>query len=1148
MAYFNPFPGLRSFGINESHLFFGREGQSEEVLLSLTKHRFVAVVGASGSGKSSLMYCGIVPLIYGGFIRGAGTAWRMIVMRPGNSPINNLTLALTSSLDNSLNNSELEIQNRITNSILRSSSVGLIEALKHLHKPQKQSFLILIDQFEELFRYKKWRNDAGSFNESFAFVNLLIAAIANKNLPIYIVLTMRSDYIGECSQYQKLTALINKSHYLIPQMTRNNLRNAILGPVAVGGGKISNILVNQLLNDVADNPDHLPILQHALMRTWDFWLKHKKGDETIDLNHYDAIGRMEKALSEHANEAYSELSDDSKLICKTMFKSLTERGTDNRGIRHPTMLKDIAEIARAAETDVIEVVEKFRAKGRSFLTPASDIPIHSNTVIDISHESLMRIWDRLKIWVEEEANSVQIYLRLSEAAERYQLGETGLWRQPDLQLAINWRERQKPSLKWAMRYAPAFERTMVYLETSEKEYRAEELNRIKQQKTQLRRSRLFAIILGIATIISIGGMIFALSESQKASRQEIEAKRQSEYAKNQALIADNQRDEAKKQRQNAFAKEKEARREKERAERQKFVAEFNAQEAFQQSQLAERKTQEVEKQKLLAENNAAMALEQKKYALESGKEAYRLRLLSIAQSMAVKSIQINKKPDKKALISYQAYIFNQQNGGIFHNNDIYSGLYNTLKDFDGEKFNLLSAHKAAVRSMVYSKETQRLYSAGSDGRIFVWNLAKPETNSLFYKDKNINRSIDISRDGNKFAVANDAGEIKVFDLNNLNIKPLVLKESDKPVWKIRFSPNSRQILAAGSHRGILLWDITKENYTMFFDTEKTIRTFEVANDGKFVAAGTDNGELILINTQNKNVEYFYLEQNNSIYALAFNNAGSWIATGDMQGNLKIWDINNKKLLHNFEGHNARISDIQFSPNDSILASASFDGTVQLWLTSNFTNQPIILYDDNSWVLSLTFVNKGKELITGFRDNKIKRWATNTTALAEQVCMRISRNMSANEWIEYVAADIPYQKTCGRFPPGEGVDTLNLIFSNTQNSILTDVYLLQQNTEIEDYFDENYYSDDIFFGIQIFVSLTYIEPIPANFTNLENIDYYLDNGQYIYYCGREKTLYAALKLQQKIKNVGYLNTIAIAFKNNKRITIEEALKTVNIIEK
>lgn len=273
----NPFPGLRPFGIEESHLFFGREGQSDEVLMKLYDNRFVAVVGPSGSGKSSFIYCGVIPILYGGFVMNKTSSWNIVVSRPGASPIDNLALALAqkeSSFKNAYDEDKKVKQNIIA-ALLKSSSFGLIEAVMQIKELANKNTLILIDQFEELFRFRR-SEDNEALNESLAFVNLLTEAIRYAGVPIYVAITMRSDFIGECAFFPELTRCINNSYYMIPQMTRDQKRMAIVGPVAVGGGEITPRLVQRLLNDLGDNPDQLPILQHSLMRTWDYWIATAK--------------------------------------------------------------------------------------------------------------------------------------------------------------------------------------------------------------------------------------------------------------------------------------------------------------------------------------------------------------------------------------------------------------------------------------------------------------------------------------------------------------------------------------------------------------------------------------------------------------------------------------------------------------------------------------------------------------------------------------------------------------------------------------------------------------------------------------------------------------------------------------------------------
>ena len=558
----NPFPGLRPFKIEESHLFFGREGQSDEVLLKLSKSRFVGVIGPSGSGKSSFIYCGVLPILYGGFLTDASPNWEVVVTRPGAGPIDNLAESLLKTVKdyNAADVEDKKIKRTIVSTLLRSSSLGLVEAIQQSRRKEDINYLILVDQFEELFRFKD-STDPNSVNESLAFINLLMEAVNYEDAPIYVAITMRSDFIGECAQFPELTRKINDSHYLIPQMTRDQKRRAIEGPVAVGNAKITPRLTQQLLNDLGDNPDQLPILQHALMRTWSYWAKYRDYDgEPVDLKHYEAIGTMSEALSMHANEAYDELDEEQQRICEILFKAITEKRGENFGIRRPTRLNEIASIADVSEADVVAVIEKFREPGRSLLTPAYGIELGSKSMVDISHESLMRIWVRLKNWVDDESEAVQMYLRLAEAAGQYQVGKAGLWRPPDLQLALNWQAKHKPTLVWGQRYHPAFERTMIFLEYSKKEFDTEQRIKELEAKRKLQRARVTAIVFGTLAGIALIAFVYAFVQQAEAKRQaelaianEAKANAAAEEAKKQQAIAETERDKADQARKAAEA-------------------------------------------------------------------------------------------------------------------------------------------------------------------------------------------------------------------------------------------------------------------------------------------------------------------------------------------------------------------------------------------------------------------------------------------------------------------------------------------------------------------------------------------------------------------------------------------------------------------
>ena len=1033
--FVNPFPGLRPFGVEEAHLFFGREGQSDELLIKLAENKFVGVLGASGSGKSSLMYCGLIPTLHGGFMTQAGSTWRIVVARPGGGPVDNLAEALLTKdkIYNELDEEERLIRKTIMATVLRSSSLGLVEAVKQIRASENENVLILIDQFEELFRFKKLESNISDLDESSAFVNLLLEAVHQFDQPIYVALTMRSDFIGDCAQYPDLTQMINDSHYLIPQMTRDQKRIAIEGPVAVGGGKIAPRLIQQLLNDVGDSPDQLPILQHALMRTWQYWVDHRKEDEPMDINHYTAIGTLKEALSQHANEAYDSLNKREKEICEVMFKALTER-RDNSGIRRPTPVGTIAAIAGVSEDEVVRVVNKFREPGRSLLMPPFGIRLETETVVDISHESLMRIWTRLKAWLDEESRSSEMYLKLAEAAERYQEGKAGLWKMPDLQLALNWQEENKPTLVWGQRYDPAFERTMVFLETSKKAYDTEQLNKELLQKRQLRRSRRIAFVSAAAAIIGLGLVIFSFIKANEAEKQTVlaqEAAQRAEKAQEQAQqSAAKAIEEAARADQAAKEAEKQAAIAREQAD----IAEQekqNAQEAQRRAEASQREAlaakEEADKQREEADAQRTAALEAQAAAEMARLAADRLRYQAIAQSMAIKAVGV-RDTELKALVAKQGYDFYQEykDEGKDYNGDIYAGVFSALKGLEGDSLNLWVGHTKSVRSVAYNSDGSKMYSAGADGKILAWDMTNDNRNfTEVYAQPDVNRVVGISPDEKYLAIGVGSGTdeqgVLLYNIQSPAEAPITVAGHGGEVFDLVFLPDGKGFVSTGADGTIKL-----SNFT----TTKTIGTFKqrmkslaVSPDGKILAGGNEEGNVLLwdLTSTDQEPRTIYVRQDdqntsNPVSAVEFNRDGTILAFGDEQGSVVLYDMIQETEIRTLTNHATRVTDIEFSHNNQLLATSSTDGTADIWNMQNLNDLPTVLSGHNDWVWGVSFDPDNEHLVTAGRDGNVRLWPTKADEYAARLCghVGVDRNMYETEWAQYVGEDIEYKITCEEY--------------------------------------------------------------------------------------------------------------------------------------
>ena len=293
MSNIQPYPGLRPFQSDEDFLFFGREEQISELLHLLQRHRFLAVVGSSGSGKSSLVRCGLMSQLHGGMMLDAGAEWTTAVMQPGGDPLARLAQSL---IDAEIYSDERDDALYQIMATINRSSQGLVEAIKQANLSSRQNILLVIDQFEEIFRF----HEAGQKGQQLApdFIRWIIQAVNQSEVPIYVVLTMRSDFLGDCSRFTGLAEAINQGEYLVPKLTRDQLQKAIEGPARVAGGEVSRRLIQRLLNDVGEQADQLPVLQHSLMRSWESCKSRSSGQSLVmDLEDYEAVGGMQDALS-----------------------------------------------------------------------------------------------------------------------------------------------------------------------------------------------------------------------------------------------------------------------------------------------------------------------------------------------------------------------------------------------------------------------------------------------------------------------------------------------------------------------------------------------------------------------------------------------------------------------------------------------------------------------------------------------------------------------------------------------------------------------------------------------------------------------------------------------------------------------------------
>ncbi len=504
MAATNPFPGLRPFLPEESSLFFGRDEQIGEALDRLLERRLLAVVGVSGCGKSSLVQAGMLPALEMGFAGDPAQRWRIATMRPGDGPLQELTRCLG-----------------FGDTALAERSYGLLEAAE-THLAAGEKLLLVVDQFEEIFSFRDRKLREGAGSEADLFVSYLLRAAKAPAGRVNVLLTMRSDYLGECAKFHGLPEALNDGQYLVPRMTRQQLQEAIEGPLQATDVKMHPALLQELLNQCGEEPDNLPLLQHLLWRLFEEWQKQgEEGPITREMS--VEVGGLAGALDQEASHVLASLDAEQKRVAEVLFRRITEtrRQADweeeDRPVRRPQTVARLALLAGVTEGALRAVVACFEERGL-LVVRATD----TGDKVDLPHECLCLRWETLKSWIRLEAEDAKSLGFLADSVGKSHLTGSALSE------ALAWIESGRLDVAWCSRYLAAQEVTAVVgwvRESSRIVEEATERERVardaefKHEAEKRRITRSAAVVLGLVALGIAGLGAWAWVQKLKADTQ-----------------------------------------------------------------------------------------------------------------------------------------------------------------------------------------------------------------------------------------------------------------------------------------------------------------------------------------------------------------------------------------------------------------------------------------------------------------------------------------------------------------------------------------------------------------------------------------------------------------------------------------------------
>lgn len=1023
----NPYKGLRAFQQSDSADFFGRKVLCDRLVGRFNdKHsnsNFLAVVGPSGSGKSSVVKAGLLPLLKEGALN-EDSAWFVGEMVPGTHPFEELEATLLSLASS-------EMPNLLTQ--LREDSRGLVRAVKRILPDDKSQLVLLIDQFEELFTL------VDEEDERVSFLNTLLATVNDSRSRMVVIVTLRADFYDKPLLYGDFGELIRQRTELVLPLNPQELESAIVSPLSRIGMSAEPGLVSAIIKEVSQQPGALPLLQYALTELFE-----RREGRLITLKAYQEIGGTSGALAKRAEELYSRFTLKEQQATRQLFLRLVTLGEGTEDTRRRVVQRELFGIDEHSNA-LREVIDLF---GRYRLLTFDHDPLTRNATVEVAHEALIRQWERLRGWLDENREGLRLHRRLTSASEDWlqsNRDKSFLARGARLERWADWSSHTDIALNEIER-----EYLKISLEERDaqlkKEKEREERERQLEQRAQ-RFLRAFAIFASIAAVAGIVLASVAITQRQAA----VEAQAQSEQSALEALRA---RDET-----SSLALASNARNALVNGDTRLALSlalesknAYTPQTAEVMRVLASTTYSEGARYQLNSHADSVLvvaASPDNTLFLSSGRDN-QIMVYEIATGQTRFSIALEDAFATDAQFSPTEALFavTLSNGEV--------RLYSST---DGALIATLGAHEDVALTLDFSNDGQILASGGQDRLVRLWDvrakatlriieghvgailqvtfnsdgtrLATTTADETVKDDRNdlvdrlirlwdvetgeklleINpqsgflRALAFSPDNKTLAVgmwdSSNSGTIRFYDSATGEETRRLFAHNDN-VTDIAYSQDGTLLYSASWDKSVRVWDVSKGIQRIGFTAfEERPLSLAVTPDSDYLVIGLGNagnnynyGENSAINTsvflwdlRRRDEQAHFTLHKDWVWTVDINADGTLIASAggplrlpaDMTQtdvSVRVWERATGKTIATLEAHTNTIDSLKFLPNGQLLSSG-WDGNVYLW---DVTEAQVLrtfslpLFNDapNS-IYKIAVSPDGKTFLTGSQDGVLRLW-------------------------------------------------------------------------------------------------------------------------------------------------------------------------------